>query len=424
MMKIVFFTLLIQVSMSFSFAFGQKSSTWINGEIRCRFIADDGYKCLHSENQRVLPYFSQRTRINLSKAAGEWQGFISLQDIRFWGDDNLVSSSGSFGNSSAINLHQAWVSYDRNSVFNIKFGRQIWQYDDQRIFSSRNWNDYQLTYDGILCNIFVNKLVLNFGFSWNAESPESYNVSLKKFKTVDFVRVEYIMPNSSLSTIGAYSAGFCSDTSEVLFHIETFGVNYKFDFRNFSGRVDNYFQLTAKNGNKTYGYCASFLLGWKIKKLELHLSGGFDCLSGEKNTSDRMDLGKYNLLYGRRHSYYGYLDYFNNLPDEGLCDLYFQIVKSYKSKNSIEVAIHYFLLNQIHTPENLNSNACGKSLGPELDFLLNRKVNSIVEISLGYSILKPTDILYDLKNQIVDDKKIQQYMYVVLSYKPEFFRQN
>ena len=77
----------------------------ITGEFRPRTEYKHGYKALASDNTKINLSTNQRTRLNIDFKTESYQFFVSLQDVRLWGDEGqLVSYDGDH-----TTLHQAYA---------------------------------------------------------------------------------------------------------------------------------------------------------------------------------------------------------------------------------------------------------------------------------------------------------------------------
>lgn len=125
------------------------SQTTIDAEYRPRVMVDGGYKTIKLATDPVLITVSQRSRLNIGFKSKKLDTYFSIQDVRFWGDDDNFSSTAAQGSTKGVSIHQAWFMFKPSDKISIKTGRQQFSYDDQRILSARNWNDYQVTYDAL-----------------------------------------------------------------------------------------------------------------------------------------------------------------------------------------------------------------------------------------------------------------------------------
>ncbi|MBU0710733.1 alginate export family protein, partial [bacterium] len=121
----------------------------VDAEIRPRFEVRDGYKLLAVDGQIPAVLISQRSRLNLAYSKNRIATRFSLQDVRVWGDESNISSTGVNGDPASIDLYEAWAEYRIPAGFDLRIGRQVFNIDDQRLISQRNWNQNGLSYDAL-----------------------------------------------------------------------------------------------------------------------------------------------------------------------------------------------------------------------------------------------------------------------------------
>ncbi len=91
----------------------------IDAELRPRFEYLHGFGNLLAENQEASGFISQRTRLN-AKYKNEYLNFyVSIQDIRVWGDVPQLNRADRNG----FGLNQAWAELLLNDQFSLKLGR-------------------------------------------------------------------------------------------------------------------------------------------------------------------------------------------------------------------------------------------------------------------------------------------------------------
>jgi len=66
----------------------------LDAELRTRGEANNGYRTLPTENSQTAFFISQRTRLNLSFKKEKFSTYISLQDVRLWGQEDFVNKTG------------------------------------------------------------------------------------------------------------------------------------------------------------------------------------------------------------------------------------------------------------------------------------------------------------------------------------------
>ncbi|MCF8301940.1 MAG: alginate export family protein, partial [Bacteroidales bacterium] len=119
----------------------------LTGEFRTRGEANNGYKYIPVEGNDVQYYVSQRSRLTANYKSDKYDAKLTLQDVRAWGGEDIYSGAGVWGSSSGFDIYEAWVDVKTGTHSSIKVGRQELKYDDRRLLSWRNWNQYGKTYD-------------------------------------------------------------------------------------------------------------------------------------------------------------------------------------------------------------------------------------------------------------------------------------
>ena len=74
-----------------------KAQLKIDTELRPRFEYRHGYKTLFPDNTDPAAFVSQRTRLNAGFKNEKLNFYLSLQDVRVWGDVPQLNSSDSNG---------------------------------------------------------------------------------------------------------------------------------------------------------------------------------------------------------------------------------------------------------------------------------------------------------------------------------------
>ena len=135
----------------------------IDGTIRPRAEFRNGYKSLPLDDMSAAFAISQRTRLNALYNSNTFKAYISMQDIRVWGDVNQLD----IGSSNKFALHQAWGEYFLHNGVSIKLGRQELVYDDSRIFGNVGWAQQARAHDLGLFKYESSNLKLHIGFAFN-----------------------------------------------------------------------------------------------------------------------------------------------------------------------------------------------------------------------------------------------------------------
>jgi len=125
-------------------------------------------------------------------------------------------------------------------------------------------------------------------------------------------------------------------------------------------------------------------------------------------------------LYATNHKFYGYMDYFINIPSDtkqrGLIDPYLRIgvtaVKNFKATLDIH---HFYLANE----NNYAVNKIQKSLGTEFDFLTEYQPSSLINLQAGYSMMFATKNMELIKG--VNSNNYNGWAFIMLKVSPTFF---
>ncbi|NLU39655.1 MAG: alginate export family protein [Bacteroidales bacterium] len=399
----------------------------LDGEFRPRMIIDGGYKTIKLESDPVFVYISQRSRVNLSYKKNKLETYFSIQDVHVWGDDDMYSSSGVSGNSKGINLYQAWFTLKPSSHISIKTGRQQFNYDDQRLLASRNWNEYQVTYDAILLNWSKENNKLDLATSWNSSGSSSPLYPKGKIKTMSFARYEKTSGPFNLSGIALFTGYTKADTLTDIAFTGTYGINLLFQKNDINARITGYYQhnINELNG-KISAYCLSLLAQKSFLEKKASLALAADFVSGNDGTNTANEYLKvqhrFSQFYGNRHGLLGYMDYFTSVPNQGLQDYMLKAEYKFSKSTLFQADYHYFRLNNNgYDPVN-PSIEINKELGSELDLTLQWKIMSEVSLQAGYSMFVATETLEKLKNVYNKETKFPQFAYIMISVKPTFFK--
>ena len=101
----------------------------VNLQIRPRFEYRNGFKELMKRFFYPTSFVSQRSRMIFFYKQEKLKANLSFQNVRVWGD--VLQLLHRIKNGVA--LFESWISYDFNTNWIAKFGRQVLSYDNQRI---------------------------------------------------------------------------------------------------------------------------------------------------------------------------------------------------------------------------------------------------------------------------------------------------
>lgn len=417
---LIFLSLLMLVSSVYS----QDNKFTLGVEYRPRGIFNHGYQSPKPSNMESVMSVSQRTRINLGFQRDKLKTYISIQDVRLWGDDNNYNQTATLGNSESLRIHQAWFSLQLTPKMNLKIGRQVFNYDDERLLSGRRWLDYQVTYDAALLTMKKDNCKLDVGLSWNAESIKSNLYPLGKLRTLNFVRYETKRDNVKFSAIALISGNNIEEDSGSVFLKGNYGVNGVYSNHNFNIKSSFYYQHNLNNkSNNVSAYSFSFHAKQKLCDGRFAWGLGIDHLSGqdEKDPGYSGTMHNFDRLYGVRHGAYGYMDMFNITPLQGLNNCMLKTEYKFSDKAMINADFHWFSLNKDRYDMSNPSEKLDKNLGQELDLTFKWKFMKDVKLQAGASVYFTTGSLKQVKNVNSIETDLPFFGYVMISVNTKIF---
>lgn len=430
-MKKRFVTLLISAFLPF-FMMAQLT---VNLEYRPRAEARFGYKMLPDSASKPNFGFSHRARLSAFYQK-EWLKMgVGIQDVRVWGDENLVTNTGVYGSEACIDLSEGWVQMSFLKYSSIKIGRQFLVYDDQRFFSTRNWNQSSLYYDAILYQFSKEKFKLDAVVSLNLEKDTLFmnRYTTKKMKTLDLVHAAYAFsPQFTASAIIIGSGYTKNDKSETIYMRGTYGVFLDYKKQGAALWGSAYYQNGKNvNGRDVSAYNVNIYGNKKFGKLTV--GAGFSLISGDKiEPADSTSAGGtdnlFDLLYGNSHQQYGHLDYFSSMgkgtANGGLLDFYLTTEYQLSEKAALLADYHYFMLNQdIIDPRynDFSKVVTERSLGHEFDLGFRVNFSKVVKFQGGYSFMIQDSTLEIIQGKEPGQTEFPSWAWLMLTVNAEIF---
>lgn len=396
----------------------------VNTELRTRSELRDGYRSLATEGSDPSVLIWQRSRISFGYQTDNLKLKFTPQDVRLWGDESQRSSTGVFGDDSSLELFEAYAELKIFDKSWISVGRQPLKYDNQRLLAARNWNNNGMTYDALLAKLNFDIINIHLGSTWNSmEEASSDNLyPSNRIKNLNFLWLNgKITDNLSLSIMNLATGITETDTTNQLRYKFTNGFYTTFKSDGLNAWGEAYYQYGKNTSNKKV---SAFMFAADANyKIGIFSPGlGITYLSGNDKTGTDLTTDKmFDILYGARHRFYGYIDYFRNFSSHtaggGLVDYYFYFNFNIIKKITILNTGHYFQLAKTNpdTPDN-------KNLGYENDLTVKYKFQDWATIETGYLQYFPTESLETIQDN--DNAKMRsQFLYVQLTLKPTLFKQ-
>lgn len=311
---------------------------------------------------------------------------LQFQDSRTFG----VEGGNTLANGSNIDLHQGYILLE--NIFklpglSLKVGRQEIAFGGQRLIGTVGWHNVGRSFDGGRLAFSRNGVS---GEVWTAKLAElfaagdskdnvlvGFDVSAKK-NSAFMPRAYLILERNSNK----------NENGVNLLARNTFGVHASGKIRS----VDYEFETTLQTGWQEASEIAAFLVGFAAGytfpvKSKARVAIGYDHLSGNDGTAGTIKV--FNTLYATNHKFYGYMDYFLNIPVHtrgfGLRDFMIKSSVNLSPKFVGKADLHFF--NYAEKDE-----AGQTSLGKEVDLTLVYKFLKPVKIVSGASLFFAGDV--------------------------------
>lgn len=404
----------------------------VSGEFRTRGEANHGASMLPTESSETAFFVSQRTRLNLKYQNEKFVSYFSLQDVRFWGQEDMIVKTGVNSSHIGLDVSQAWFDWKFAKNWGLKTGRQIWNYDNGRILSSRNWNQTALSWDAFLLHLDKDDFNFHFGSSINNtyasfnkvpnnpyDSPFGYRIKYFNFVWLNF----HINESLKLSLNNYMSSYLKENTTSTIYSMITQGLYAEYKKEKLSAKGEAYYQY-GKNGfgKEVSAYMASVSANYKLGKIGI--GAGIDYLSGNK---DNKTYNAFDLMYGGRFKFNGWMNYYNlagNTNHSGLIDIYPNVTWTLNKKHQLFATYHIFKLEQDHPlPDGGDFSYLNKNIGGELDISYTYKFDKNFNIKAFFGYYFATETTEYLKSVPKGSSISPYWASIMLTYKPILFKQ-
>ncbi len=392
----------------------------ISGQYRARPEMRHGYKTLTPDTANAAFFIAQRARLIFDYKKGNLMAYTSIQDIRTWGDEEQSKDI------PGLSVNELWIQLSLKNNFSVKLGRQELVYDDQRLLGNADWSNATRSHDALLLK-YINqekKFYWHLGaaFNQNGEPLFGTDYNLKNYKFLGFYWVKKEFENSSLSALAIVNGlNSTVPTSKKVKASFTVGPLYNFQNKNFKAILGGYYQAGKTENNLLLSAYMLNAYG-ELHNKKIFAGIGLDYLSGSSDNTSSNRSQSFSTLYATNHKFYGYMDYFINIPADtkqrGLIDPYLRIgITPYKNfKTTIDLH-HFYLANE----NNSGAAKTGKRLGDEVDLVLEYQASSIINLQLGYSMMFATKNMELIKGG--NKNNYNGWAFVMLKISPSFFTQ-
>ena len=387
----------------------------ISGELRPRAEYRNGYKTLTPNDVDAALFVSQRTRLNTKFISKDYTFFISVQDVRVWGDVKQLNTSDNNG----LAVHEAWGKVKFSPNFAVKLGRQEIIYDDSRMFGNVGWAQQGRSHDAAIFKFGNKNYKLDLGVAYNQDSEALFD----NLYTVEgnYKAMQYAWYHKEWSKFKAsflfLNNGLQNIDADEIRYSQTFGTHMKYKATNALSFNANVYLQSGKDvaDNDLSAYLLGLDLGYKASA-KVNLGVGFEIQSGNAYDGDASENKAFTPFYGTNHKFNGFMDYFyvgNHANSVGLVDIYAKIGTKLGEKSSLTAFVHNFSA-QADIAQDVE-----KQLGTEIDLVYSHKLNKDVTIGAGYSQMLASEGLEYLKNNSSGNGN--NWAWLMVTIKPTLF---
>jgi hypothetical protein len=395
---------------------------YIDFQIRPRLELRDGYQKLQQKDAIPAILTTQRTRLTMSYETDNLKIILSPQDIRIWGDEQLANMTAVYGDYASFDMFEGFVEAKVKNNTWVSVGRQQLVYDNEWLLAARNWNQHGNSIDAFVLKTKPKNMNLHIGLAWNTfkENRQNNFFPSDRVKSLNFLWLNKKFSEKNQLSFMYLSTGITrNDTSNVLYYRHTSGIFAEHKSDNFFASANGYYQFGVNNKGKKVSAFLSFADIRYIKE-KFFVGSSISYLSGNNNVEQDMTTDNlFDNIYGGRHRYFGFLDYFRNFANDtkqaGLVDYAFTLDFKLNKKISIRNISHYFMLAQTNSLSGGN-----QKLGFENDLIIKHKVYDWGELEFGHCFFLPTETMKILHN--ISDNKFSQFVYIQFTVKTSIFK--
>ena len=392
----------------------------ISAQYRVRPELRHGYKTLSPDSAQAVFFIAQRARLAFDYKKENLKAYISVQDVRTWGDEEQLKDV------AGLSVNELWMELLFKNNFSLKMGRQELVYDDQRLLGNADWNNITRSHDALLLKYAnkTKKIYWHTGAAYNQSGEPLFktNYVLNNYRFLAFSWWKKEFEKSSLSATAILNGlnSVTPDLKKVKASL-TFGPLYNYKDKNFKGVLSAYYQ-TGKTENNLL-LSAYMVNGYaELNHKHLFAGAGIDYLSGNSDKTANDHSQNFSTLYATNHKFYGYMDYFINIPTDtkqrGLIDPYLRIGFTPATTFKAMLNVHHFYLAH---ENNLGVNKIQRSLGDEFDLSAEYQPSPIINLQAGYSMMFATKNMEFIKGG--NKNNYNGWAFIMLKVSPTFFSQ-
>ncbi|MCK0156116.1 alginate export family protein [Cellulophaga sp. F20128] len=406
----------IFIGMVFILSLSNAQEFNLDAELRPRFEYRNGFNTLTAETFDPATFVSQRTRLNFGYKNADLHTYISLQNVRTWGDISTLSPSDSNGSA----LHQAWAEAILGQ-WRFKLGRQEIVYDNHRIFGNVGWAQQARSHDALLIKYLAtpkSRLDIGFALNENSESVFEQEYTVNNYKNFQYLWYSTHLKQINISLL-FLNTGFAytDPNQQKVAYNQTFGITGDIHKNKWNADASLYAQTGKIENTQVAALNASAQVSYSLNPKFL-VGLGAEYLSGTAMNETDGKLHSFTPLFGTNHKFNGLMDYFyvgNHSNSVGLVDIHANLNYT-KNKFSAILAPHFF--SSAATVVATNNLEQDSYLGTEIDLTLGYKVSNNITFNAGYSQMFASDTMEIIKGG--DASKTNNWAWAMITFSPQF----
>ncbi|MEN8144180.1 MAG: alginate export family protein [Gemmatimonadota bacterium] len=360
----------------------------LSGDVRVRSEMDARTSGAGSDHATLL-----RSRIALLAEVGEEvSALIQISDSRVFGEETNTLTDAS---ADRLDVHQAYIAWTPNEKVRLRAGRQEIAFADERLVGTVNWTNVTRALDGVRLTLFQGGWTVD-GFATVLDERAALlatglNPRTNEDDASDRSLFGLWAANSNVDLFALADRNATDGTSRTDIDRFTLGARGREQLGSVALEATAALQLGRQTqtglprqdieaflltANGTYGFEGP---------LRGRLGIQVDYLSGDDTPLDD-SFGGFNTLYATNHKFYGFMDFFLNLPrqtgDLGLVDA---MVRGavHPQAWTLRADLHRFWLAH-------DSPAGERGIGTELDLTASRTLAPGLGFQAGYSLFSPS----------------------------------
>lgn len=408
----------------------------VDAQLRMRGEVNRGYMFIAGPETEFQAGVSQRSRLGFSFAKDHLSMRLNIQDIRAWGGETFYTSTGAWANQG-LDVFEAWMEMNISEKARLRLGRQILSLDDERLIAERNWNQYGQAYDALRYRRSDGQWETEAVLSYNNQNAmvlgatggiDDFYSDKNRIRMLNYLWVRRpICPTTTLS-YSFISSGYQSPRFEnVLYVTATSGFHLAHKKESMALNANLFGQFGRNiSGRKVEAWMATISGSYALGRWQW--GAGADVLSGNDGSRTNADYvakdHSFDLLYGARFKYNGYMNQFANLDmatgTAGLIDVYPFVRLGLPEERELRLLLHFFRSAWKSLPGRADT-PLDAYLGSELDLMYSQSLAQGLKLQGGLSFFFPTERMEVLKGLEAGTHKQSWWSWIMLTYQPRLW---